>query len=51
MPGVYTMVVHVNKNDLPEQPVTFMAPENDPKGSEACLSPELVNQLGLKENC
>lgn len=49
MPGVYTMVVHVNKNDLPEQPVTFMAPENDPKGSEACLSPELVNQLGLKE--
>ena len=29
MPGVYTMVVHVNKNDLPEQPVTFMAPEND----------------------
>ncbi|RTF43764.1 outer membrane usher protein [Serratia marcescens] len=49
MPGVYTMVVHVNKNDLPEQPVTFMAPESDPKGSEACLSPELVNQLGLKE--
>lgn len=49
MPGVYTMVVHVNKNDLAEQPVTFMAPENDPKGSEACLSPELVNQLGLKE--
>ncbi|WP_427192889.1 outer membrane usher protein [Serratia marcescens] len=49
MPGVYTMVVHVNKNDLPEQPVTFLAPENDPKGSEACLSPELVNQLGLKE--
>lgn len=35
MPGVYTMVVHVNKNDLAEQPVTFMAPENEPKGSEA----------------
>ena len=48
MPGVYTMVVHVNKNDLPEQPVTFMAPERS-KGSETCLSPELVNQLGLKE--
>ncbi|OQV65009.1 hypothetical protein AK51_25725 [Serratia nematodiphila DZ0503SBS1] len=26
MPGVYTMVVHVNKNDLAEQPVTFMRP-------------------------
>lgn len=34
MPGVYTMVVHVNKNDLPEQPVTFMAPENDQKAAK-----------------
>ncbi|WP_110915608.1 outer membrane usher protein [Enterobacter roggenkampii] len=50
MPGTYTMVVHVNKTDLPETPVLFIAPKNDPKGSEACLSPELVSQLGLKEN-
>lgn len=50
MPGTYTMVLHVNKSDMPEQPVAFVAPENDPKGSEACLSPALVNQLGLKEN-
>lgn len=49
MPGVYTMVVHVNKNDLPEQTVTFLAPPKDPKGSEACLSPALVKQLGFKE--
>ncbi|GAA3879205.1 outer membrane usher protein [Gibbsiella dentisursi] len=50
MPGTYTMVLHVNKSDMPEQQVAFVAPENDPKGSEACLSPALVNQLGLKEN-
>ncbi|CAI1742741.1 Outer membrane usher protein papC precursor [Serratia quinivorans] len=49
MPGVYTMVVHVNKNDLPEQTVTFLPPPEDPKGSEACLSPALVKQLGFKE--
>ncbi|RLM04385.1 fimbrial assembly protein [Gibbsiella quercinecans] len=50
MPGTYTMVLHVNKSDMPEHPVAFVAPENDPKGSEVCLSPALVNQLGLKEN-
>ncbi|MFA1239874.1 outer membrane usher protein [Serratia odorifera] len=49
MPGAYTLVVHVNKTDLPEQPIRFVAPENDAKGSEVCLSPTLVGQLGLKE--
>ena len=49
MPGNYTMVVHVNKNDLPEQPIRFVAPENNAKGSEVCLPPALVKQLGVKE--
>jgi outer membrane usher protein FimD/PapC len=48
MPGTYSMVVHVNKSVLPEQQVTFYTPDDDPKGSEACLSPALVGQLGLK---
>lgn len=49
MPGAYSMVVHVNKNDLPEQPIEFYPPEGDPKGSRACISRTLVNQLGFKE--
>ena len=48
MPGTYGMTVHINKNDLQEQTIPFYAPENDPKGSRACLSPALVEQLGLK---
>ncbi|CAI2489769.1 MULTISPECIES: outer membrane usher protein [Serratia] len=50
MPGTYAMTVHVNKNELAEQSVLFIAPENDPKDSKACLSPMLVQQLGLKES-
>ncbi|CAI0984020.1 Outer membrane usher protein papC precursor [Serratia quinivorans] len=49
MPGRYTLTVHVNQQELPEQPVVFSAPPDDPKGSVACLSPELVKQLGLKD--
>ncbi|MBU9828522.1 outer membrane usher protein [Rahnella sp. FC061912-K] len=48
MPGDYVMSVHINKQELLEQPVTFFVPENDPKGSEACITPELVEQFGLK---
>lgn len=50
MPGIYGMVVHVNKNDLPETQVPFYAPDDDPKGSRACIGKALVNQLGLKES-
>ncbi|WP_273830607.1 outer membrane usher protein [Serratia bockelmannii] len=50
MPGTYGMVVHVNKNDLPEQLVPFYAPEQDPNGSRACISQALAAQLGFKEN-
>ncbi|HFF8948029.1 outer membrane usher protein [Serratia marcescens] len=48
MPGSYSMAVHLNKSDLPEQAVMFYAPDDDANGSRACLSPDLVNQLGLK---
>ena len=49
MPGAYSLTVHINKNELPEQNIHFYPPDDDPKGSQACLSPELVGQLGLKD--
>ncbi|AML56697.1 Fimbriae usher protein StfC [Serratia rubidaea] len=48
MPGNYVMVVHINKQELLEQPVDFYVPDDDPKGSEACVTLALVEQLGLK---
>ncbi|MEG9795523.1 outer membrane usher protein [Serratia marcescens] len=48
MPGTYSMVIRINQQDLPEQPVVFRAPVDDPKGSAVCLSPKVVEQLGLK---
>ncbi|UXP24935.1 MULTISPECIES: outer membrane usher protein [unclassified Enterobacter] len=50
MPGKYQLTVRVNKSDLPDQQVEFFAPEDNPKGSEACLTPELVKQFGFKED-
>lgn len=48
MPGAYTMAIHLNNNELPEQSISFYPPEDDPQGSLACISPALVEQLGLK---
>ncbi|HHQ4311083.1 TPA: outer membrane usher protein [Serratia fonticola] len=50
MPGTYGMVVHVNKNDLPEQSIPFFAPKDDPSASRACISTALANELGFKES-
>jgi outer membrane usher protein FimD/PapC len=49
-PGQYSMNIMVNKQDLPEQSLSFVAPPDDPKGSIACLSPEVVSMIGLKED-
>ncbi|HIE4798801.1 TPA: outer membrane usher protein [Serratia marcescens] len=49
MPGTYGMVVHINKNDLPEQKIPFYPPEDDPKGSRACINQALASQLGFKD--
>ncbi|OTA21464.1 Outer membrane usher protein, MrxC [Xenorhabdus beddingii] len=49
MPGNYIMGVRVNKNEFPEMyAIDFIAPPDDPQGSEACLSPELVKLIALK---
>ncbi len=50
MPGTYTMTVHINKTSLPAESVTFYSSDDDPKGSEACLTQSLVNRFGFKEN-
>ncbi|HCR1107299.1 TPA: outer membrane usher protein [Klebsiella aerogenes] len=49
MPGKYQMVVRINKSELPEKTLNFYVPDNDPNGSVACLTPELVKDFGLKE--
>ncbi|ATM75321.1 PapC/FimD family outer membrane usher protein [Serratia fonticola] len=49
MPGEYSFTVYANKQTLPEQTVFFYADPANPKNSLACLSPALVNQLGLKK--
>lgn len=49
MPGNYLLAVKVNNRDaIPEQSIDWHVPDGDPKGSEPCLSPELVSQFGLK---
>ncbi|MBS7845157.1 outer membrane usher protein [Pseudomonas fluorescens] len=48
LPGTYSMVVQINNQAMAEQSVAFFPPDNDPKGSQACLSPALVDLLGLK---
>jgi len=48
MPGNYMMQIRINKQELPEQSVVFYPPDNDPKGSEACIPQALVKQFGLK---
>lgn len=50
LPGDYQLAVRVNKAELPEQTISFLAPEEDPKGSEPCLTPKLVAELGLKDS-
>jgi outer membrane usher protein FimD/PapC len=49
MPGDYQMTIRVNKTELPERKISFIAPDDDPKGSEACLTKDLIPSLGLTE--
>ena len=48
LPGTYSMVIQINNQPTSEYSVAFYPPDNDPKGSQACLSQGLVDQLGLK---
>lgn len=47
MPGEYTFSLQINKSSLPEQDISFIAPDDQPKGSKVCLTKEIVNKIGL----
>ncbi|MGJ3355337.1 outer membrane usher protein [Providencia sp. Je.9.19] len=47
MPGRYTLTVKVNQQALGDLPVTFYEDTESKTGSVACLSPEVVEQIGL----
>lgn len=49
MPGKYHMVLRVNKHEFKEQEINFIVPPDDPKGSVPCLTPEITEQLGIKD--
>ncbi|MDT3252441.1 outer membrane usher protein [Serratia sp. root2] len=49
MPGKYNMSVLMNKQSLQEQPIAYYPPESDPKGSAVCISPQVVDLVGFKE--
>lgn len=50
MPGDYQLTLRINETELPEQNISFLVPDDDPKGSAPCLTPHIVHILGLKEN-
>lgn len=47
MPGAYSLNLKVNDEQVGDVSIPFYPPMNVPEGSEACLSPEVVNQLAL----
>ena len=48
MPGRYSMNIRLNGDALGERDVDFYAPPERPDESLPCLTPRLVNELGLK---
>ncbi|WP_299999184.1 outer membrane usher protein [uncultured Cedecea sp.] len=49
MPGTYAFKIQVNTDALPEQRVTFIPTADSEAGSVPCITPNITNQLGLKE--
>lgn len=47
MPGQYSLALKVNNDTLPDAPIPYYSPDNDPQGSVPCLSPTVTDQLGL----
>lgn len=48
LPGHYQLTLRLNTRELSEYIVPFYLRNGEQNNSEACLSPELVEQLGLK---
>ncbi len=50
-PGKYNLQVQVNKQPLPDEyDIFWYASDNDANKTYACLTPDLIAQLGLKED-
>lgn len=47
-PGEYKMSLRLNDTTIGEAKVSFLPQEKNPDESEACVTPEIVSQLGLK---
>ena len=50
MPGLYNMVVYINRDELPEHSIPFFTLPDIPNSSRACVGKALTAQLGLKED-
>ncbi|MDD1135703.1 outer membrane usher protein [Pseudomonas shahriarae] len=50
MPGTYSLAVHINKHELPDQTIVFTTPDDAPQDSVACITPALVEQFDLKNS-
>lgn len=50
MPGTYTMAVFLNRQQIAERSITFAPSKADPKSSEPCLTPELIELFGLRDS-
>ena len=48
LPGAYQLMVKINGQSIKEMEVIFRAPEDDPNGSEACLTRDMVSLFGIK---
>lgn len=49
-PGVYKMTLYLNDTSLGEENVRFLPRESDPNETDACITPDIVKQLNLKES-
>ena len=47
MPGTYSLALKINNSMLAERQIRFLAPDNDPQGSMACITPDMSEELGL----
>ncbi len=50
LPGTYTLQIKINGQALAQElPISWLPPEDDPKGSEICIEQALIAQLGIKQ--
>lgn len=48
MPGNYSMLIKINKDQIPAQDIRWVEVENDSENTEPCLDPDIVNKIGFK---